>query len=196
MFSPSQIYGSRLFLCIPSSLTWVRCACLSWPSVTSLLPRLIRLPCLLLTNSFVSVLHNIISITFWICFPGFQLRKTCCRFNTVSNFLVSSMNYNHVAGFFFFLWCNSPAWARAALFLRFLDHSDTPQWVGLLWTRDRPVADISTWQHITFTRDRHPCPPRDSNPQSQQASLRALGHGIGRLAYLHERNGTMICRNK
>ena len=27
---------------------------------------------------------------------------------------------------------------------------------GLLWTRDRPVAEISTWQHITPTRARHP----------------------------------------
>jgi hypothetical protein len=42
--------------------------------------------------------------------------------------------------------------------------------VGLLWTRDPPVVDISTWQHTPLTRDRHPCPRRDSNPQSHQAS--------------------------
>ena len=29
-----------------------------------------------------------------------------------------------------------------------------------------------TCQHTTLTRDRHPCPRRDSNPQSQQASCR------------------------
>ena len=29
--------------------------------------------------------------------------------------------------------------------------SDTPQSVGLLWTRDQPVAETSTWQHKTFT---------------------------------------------
>jgi hypothetical protein len=34
-------------------------------------------------------------------------------------------------------------------------HSDTPHSVGLLWTSDRPVAETSTWQHATFTRDRH-----------------------------------------
>jgi hypothetical protein len=44
---------------------------------------------------------------------------------------------------------------------------DTPHSVGLLWTRDQPVAETSTWQHTTLTRDGHPCPRRDSNPQSQ-----------------------------
>ena len=29
-----------------------------------------------------------------------------------------------------------------------------------------------TWQHTTLTRDRDPCPRRDSNPQSHQASCR------------------------
>jgi len=44
--------------------------------------------------------------------------------------------------------------------------------VGLLWTRDRPVADTFTWQHKTLTRESHPCACRDSNLQSQQASGR------------------------
>ena len=43
--------------------------------------------------------------------------------------------------------------------MRFLDHT---QWhkhsVGLLWTRDRPVAEISTWKHKTPIGDRHPYP--------------------------------------
>jgi hypothetical protein len=42
---------------------------------------------------------------------------------------------------------------------------DTPRSVGLLWTSDQPVAETSTWQHTTLTRDRHPCPRRDSNPR-------------------------------
>jgi hypothetical protein len=45
----------------------------------------------------------------------------------------------------------------------------TPQSAGLLWTRDRPVAETSTWQHEHCTRDKHPCPRRDLNPRSQQA---------------------------
>jgi hypothetical protein len=47
-------------------------------------------------------------------------------------------------------------------------HSDTPHSVGLLCTRDRPVAQTSKWQHTTFTRDKHPCPWRNSNPQSSK----------------------------
>jgi hypothetical protein len=45
----------------------------------------------------------------------------------------------------------------------------TPQSVGFLGMRDRPVAETSTWQTQTFTRDKHPWPRWDSNPRSQQA---------------------------
>jgi hypothetical protein len=48
-------------------------------------------------------------------------------------------------------------------------HSDTPQSVGLLRTRDRSDAETSTWQHTTLTTDKPPQPLRDSNQQSQQA---------------------------
>jgi len=51
-------------------------------------------------------------------------------------------------------------------------HSETPHSAGLLWTSDRPVAETSTWQHTTLTRDRHSYLRRNSNPQSQQASGR------------------------
>jgi hypothetical protein len=51
-------------------------------------------------------------------------------------------------------------------------HSGTPHSVGLLWTSDQPHAETPTWQHTALTRDRHPCPRRDSNPQSQQANCR------------------------
>jgi len=37
-------------------------------------------------------------------------------------------------------------------------HSGTPHSIGLLWRRDQPVTQTSTWQHTTFTTDRHPCP--------------------------------------
>ena len=56
------------------------------------------------------------------------------------------------------LWRNSPTRARVASFMRFLDHTQS---VGLLWTRDRPVAETSTWQYTTLTTDRHPCARRD-----------------------------------
>jgi hypothetical protein len=47
---------------------------------------------------------------------------------------------------------------------------DTPQSVGLLWTRYQLVAETSTWQPITHITDRHPCSRWDSKPRSQQAS--------------------------
>jgi len=50
--------------------------------------------------------------------------------------------------------------------------TDTSHSVGILWTSDGTDANTSTWQHTTPTRNRHPCPRRDSNHQSQQASGR------------------------
>jgi hypothetical protein len=41
-----------------------------------------------------------------------------------------------------FLGRNSPQWARASSFTRFL--IDAPQSVGLLWTSDQLVAETST----------------------------------------------------
>jgi hypothetical protein len=40
----------------------------------------------------------------------------------------------------------------------------TPQSVGLLWTRDRPVTETSTWLDKHCTRDKHPCPPVGFEP--------------------------------
>jgi len=43
-------------------------------------------------------------------------------------------------------------------------HSDTPHSVGLFRTSDQLVAETSTWQHTTRTKDRLPWTRRDSNP--------------------------------
>ena len=51
-------------------------------------------------------------------------------------------------------------------------YSDTPHSVGLLWTRNRPIAEISTWRGTTLKRYRRPRSRRDSNPQSQKESGR------------------------
>jgi len=45
--------------------------------------------------------------------------------------------------------------------------------VGLLWTCDQPVAETSTRQNTTLTRDRHSCSRRDS---AVDPSLRSRGH--------------------
>jgi hypothetical protein len=48
----------------------------------------------------------------------------------------------------------------------------TPHSEGLVWTSDQTDAEASTWQQTILTRDRYPCPRRDSSPQSQKASAR------------------------
>ena len=52
---------------------------------------------------------------------------------------------------------------------------------GLLWMRDRPVAENYTWPHTTFTKDRLRCPRgiRFHNPKKGAAAdprLRPCGH--------------------
>jgi hypothetical protein len=44
--------------------------------------------------------------------------------------------------------------------------------VGFLWKSDQLITETSTWQHTTLTTDRHPCPCRNLNPQSQEVSSR------------------------
>jgi len=60
--------------------------------------------------------------------------------------------------------------AKASSLSRIHDHTqlDTPYSVGLLWTSDQPDAETCTWQNTTLTRDRYPCPRRDSNPHLRQ----------------------------
>jgi len=43
-------------------------------------------------------------------------------------------------------------------------HLDASELLGFLWTSDRPVAESSPWQHITLTRDNHPCRPDGLEP--------------------------------
>ena len=43
--------------------------------------------------------------------------------------------------------------------------------VGLLWTGARSVAETSTRQHTTLTRDGPPCPPKDSKLQSLRSAV-------------------------
>jgi hypothetical protein len=59
-----------------------------------------------------------------------------------------------------------------------ITHNDAPQSVGLLWTSDQLVAEISAWLHTT---DKHPCPggirTHDrSRRATEDLSLRPRGH--------------------
>ena len=56
------------------------------------------------------------------------------------------------------------------LLLQFITFNDTHS-VRLHWKRDRTVAEASASPHTILTRDRHPYPRRDSNPQSHQANF-------------------------
>jgi len=51
-------------------------------------------------------------------------------------------------------------------------HNDAPQSVELPWTGVQSVAETSTWQHTTLTKDKHPCPRWDSNHRSQRGNGR------------------------
>ena len=69
---------------------------------------------------------------------------------------------------FFLVWLLLLAYCMCMGLLIRLSHSATHTHtlsVGLLWTRDRPVAETSTLQHAIIARDRHPCPRWDSSPQ-------------------------------
>jgi hypothetical protein len=60
------------------------------------------------------------------------------------------------------IWQQTPQLDRASLLSRSHDHTQThKQSVGFLWTIDQPVADTSTREHTTLTRERHHCPWRD-----------------------------------
>jgi len=58
------------------------------------------------------------------------------------------------------LWRCDSTQVMASSFLRFfyITHNNAPQSVGLLWTSDQIVVETSTWQHITLTTEKHPCP--------------------------------------
>jgi hypothetical protein len=74
----------------------------------------------------------------------------------------------------------------------YVTHNDTPQWVRLLWTSDRPVAETSTWQtHNTHKRQTSMPPagfkpelPVSDRPQTLALDRSATGIGEWVLIYL------------
>jgi hypothetical protein len=84
--------------------------------------------------------------------------------------------------FFFSPYGSTAPWGpRPPHCSRFRDYTlDTPDSVGLLWTSDQSVAETSTWQHTTLTRDSHvPGGIGTQNPSKRAAAdlrLRPRGH--------------------
>ena len=78
--------------------------------------------------------------------------------------------------YYYFLFCCIAATQRGSWPLHSwgfcITHNDATQSVVLLWASDQLIAETSTWQHTTFTTDKHPWLRWDSNPRSQQASGR------------------------
>jgi hypothetical protein len=56
--------------------------------------------------------------------------------------------------------------------------NDAPQPVGLLWMSDQLLAETSTRQNTTLTRDKHSCFRLESNPQSQRPQTYALYRAV------------------
>jgi len=64
----------------------------------------------------------------------------------------------------------------------FLHGVTAPSEPGSPHCRCFTITGTSIGQHRTLTRDSHPYPRRNSNPQSQQASERAQNHALNRAA--------------
>ena len=67
---------------------------------------------------------------------------------------------------------NSPQWARASSFTRFLDHTQRRNTVGRTPLDEWSARRIDLYLTKHNTHNRHPWPRWDSNPRSQQASGR------------------------
>jgi hypothetical protein len=66
-----------------------------------------------------------------------------------------------------------------------LSHSETSHSVGLLWASDRPVAETSTWQQTTLTRDKHtPSGIRTPHPSKRAAVTFMCGRHQVRISWL------------
>jgi hypothetical protein len=79
------------------------------------------------------------------------------------------------------MWRRNPTRALAASLLKFIDHTDTQHSVGLLWTRNQPIAETlpDNTQHSQATDIHAPGRIRTRKPNKQAAAdlrLRLRGH--------------------
>jgi hypothetical protein len=88
------------------------------------------------------------------------------------------------------------------LFICTWSHSDTPQSVGLLWTRDRLVTETSTWQHkhsqntnIHAPVGFEPTIPASARPQTYALNRPAIGIGVAEYMKGICVNETNICNS-
>jgi len=108
------------------------------------------------------------------------------------DFMLHLLDY--ITGLMFvWFWHNSPQWARASSFTRFLDHTQRRTTVGRtpLGERSARRKDFYLTTHTTLKTDRHPRPRWDSNPNlsrraAEDLRLRPRGHWDRPLLVLYE----------
>jgi len=122
------------------------------------------------------ILHFVRYIkTFWTGWQFSMLESVIYKSNNHLNRTTTTLgfdiqkNYSFTISFSLFWHFSTYSGRCRGLLLEMITLTQTHSG-GFLWTRDRPVAETWTWQYITLKIDKHPCPPEDTNPQSQQAS--------------------------
>jgi hypothetical protein len=125
-------------------------------------------------KSFVSFHHKretqdmfLISLEFWN-----NTKTSCWRDATILTSDTAVRRWEDEASFSFPPVQQTLVGKRLLIIEASRSHSDTPHSVRLIWTSGQTVAETSTRQHTTHTKDRYSCPQRVSNPQSHQASGR------------------------
>jgi hypothetical protein len=111
---------------IPITLRWFRI------HAPRTVPRLLQCPCVLAITDTVRR-QKILSLVVRVLNSSYVFRYVTASFLHVS------------------LIAQQPLWAQASPSWFHVIHLKTPQSVGLLWTRDQPVAETSTWQHTILT---------------------------------------------
>jgi hypothetical protein len=69
----------------------------------------------------------------------------------------------------------------------FLDHTQTPHSVGLLWTSDQPDAETSNWQHTNTHKRQTSMPPvgfEPAIPESARSNAHALNSAATAIGFL------------
>jgi hypothetical protein len=105
-------------------------------------------------------------------------------------------------------WCDSPQWARASSFTRYIDHThnDTPHSVGLLWTRiSARHKELYLTTHNTHNRQTSMPqvvfePTISTGERRQTYAYDRVATGTGSLypnliqiGWLHENNASYMC---
>jgi hypothetical protein len=104
----------------------------------------------------------------------------------------SLLHYVTVYFLFSLQWHESTHWARGPSLSMLNDHTwlDTPHLLGLLWTRDQPVAETSTWHNTTHKTQTsiplvrfEPAVLASERPPTNALDCAAIGIGNSLISY-------------